>query len=71
MLTGELKTVNIELKENMQTEFAFVPNDMGKASGENTALVLILVDDTVIYDFSLRSIDINRPARLTIIHEDF
>lgn len=71
MLTEELKTVDVTLKENTQTEFAFVPNDMGKASGENTALVLILVDDKVIYDFSLRSIDVNRPAKLTIIHEDF
>ncbi|NJN78068.1 MAG: hypothetical protein HC803_06805 [Saprospiraceae bacterium] len=71
MLTETLKNVDVELKENTQTEFAFVPNDMGKASGENTALVLVLVDGKVIYDFSLRSIDINRPARLTIIHEDF
>jgi hypothetical protein len=71
MLTEELKTVDVILNENGQTEFAFVPNEMGKASGENTALVLILVDDKVIYDFSLRSIDVNRPAKLIIIHEDF
>jgi hypothetical protein len=71
MLTEELKTIDVTLKENTQTEFTFVPNDMGKASGENTALVLILVDDKIIYDFSLRSIDVNRPAKLTIIHEDF
>lgn len=71
MLTEELKTLDVILTANGQTEFAFVPNDMGKADGENTALVLILVDDKVIYDFSLRSIDINRPAKLTIIHEDF
>lgn len=70
-LTDELKTVGVELKENVRNEFAFVPVDMGKSSGENTALVLILVDGKVIYDFSLRSIDKNRPARLTIIHEDF
>jgi hypothetical protein len=71
MLTDELKTLDVSLNENGQTEFAFVPNDMGKADGENTALVLILVDNKVIYDFSLRSIDMNRPAKLTIIHEDF
>jgi hypothetical protein len=71
MLTGELETLEVTLNEDTKTEFTFIPNDMGKASGENTALVLILVDDKVIYDFSLRSVDINRPAKLTIIHEDF
>lgn len=71
LLTDKLKSVNVELKENVHNEFAFVPVDMGKSSGENTALVLILVDGKVIYDFSLRSIDQNRPAKLTIIHEDF
>lgn len=70
-LTDELKTLDVILNKNGQTEFAFVPNDMGKADGENTALVLILIDNKVIYDFSLRSIDMNRPAKLTIIHEDF
>ena len=70
-LTDELKSLNVQLKENIHNEFAFVPIDMGKSSGENTALVLILVDGKVIYDFSLRSVDQNRPAKLTIIHEDF
>lgn len=70
-LTDKLKTINIELKEGMNNEFSFIPVDMGTSSGENTALVLILVDDKVIYDFSLRSIDVNRPAHLTIIHEEF
>lgn len=71
LLTDELKSINVALKENVHNEFAFVPVDMGKSSGENTALVLILVDGKVIYDFSLRSVDKNRPAKLTIIHEDF
>ncbi len=71
LLTTDLKTIGVELKKNQQNEFAFVPIDMGSASGENTALVLILVNGEVIYDFSLRSIDVNHPARLTIIHEDF
>lgn len=71
LLTDELKSINVVLKENLHNEFSFVPIDMGKSSGENTALVLILVDGKVIYDFSLRSVDKNRPAKLTIIHEDF
>ncbi|MFK7949896.1 MAG: LamG domain-containing protein [Saprospiraceae bacterium] len=70
-LTDQLKSINVQLKENLHNEFAFIPVDMGKSSGENTALVLILVDGKIIYDFSLRSIDQNRPAKLTIIHEDF
>lgn len=70
-LTDKLKGIDVELMENVRNEFDFVPVDMGKSSGENTALVLILVDGKVIYDFSLRSVDQNHPARLTIIHEAF
>lgn len=70
-LTAELKEVAIELKPNQINEFTFVPVSMGKSSGENTALVIILVNDQIIHDFSLRSIDINRPAKLAITHESF
>lgn len=70
-LTGEFENVTTTLKENEHNEFTFIPIDMGSSSGENTALVLILVDGEVIYDFSLRSVDKNRPAKLTIIHENF
>lgn len=70
-LTGEFENVTTMLKENAHNEFTFIPVDMGSSSGENTALVYILIDGEVIYDFSLRSVDKNRPARLTIIHENF
>lgn len=70
-LTGKFESVSTILKENQHNEFTFIPVDMGRSSGENTALVSIRIDGEVIYDFSLRSVDKNRPAKLTIIHEDF
>ncbi len=70
-LTAELKNIEVELKENRANEFIFVPVAMGSSSGENTALVIISINGQIIHDFSLRSIDQNRPAKLTINHESF
>lgn len=68
-LTSDLKNVNVQLLNNKENKFTFIPISMGKFSGENTALVLIKVDGRIVHDFSLRSIDIKKPARLTIIHK--
>lgn len=70
-LTADLKNIEVELKENRANEFIFVPVAMGSSSGENTALVIISINGQIIHDFSLRSVDQNRPAKLTINHESF
>lgn len=68
-LTGEYKDLNVQLNPNEKTVFFFKPISMGRSSGENTAYVMILSKGKVIHEFSLRSQDKNKPAKLTIIHK--
>ena len=69
-LTGEYKDLNVQLKPNDKTTFFFKPISMGRSSGENTAYVMIVSKGEVIHEFSLRSQDKNKPAKLVIIHKD-
>ena len=69
-LTGEFKDLNIKLEPNSENNFVFTPISMGRSSGENTAYVMIWSNGEVIHEFSLRSQDKNKPARLVIVHKE-
>ena len=68
-LTGDFRDLNINLKSNTENTFLFVAESMGRSSGENTAYVMILSNGEVIHEFSLRSQDKYKPAKLVIIHK--
>ncbi|MGB0862278.1 MAG: LamG domain-containing protein [Saprospiraceae bacterium] len=70
VLTGDFKDLPITLKANSDNKFVFVPVSMGRSKGENTAYVMILSKGEVIHEFSLRSQDKNKPAKLTIVHRE-
>lgn len=69
LLSEDYKSINVRLKPNTANNFVFVPVSMGRASGENTAFVVIEADGEVIQEFSLRSQYKNKPAQLIIIHK--
>jgi hypothetical protein len=68
-LTGEFRNLDINLKSNTENTFLFVAESMGRSSGENTAYVMILSNGEVIHEFSLRSHNKYKPAKLVIIHK--
>ncbi len=68
-LTGDFRNLDINLKPNTENTFLFVAESMGRSSGENTAYVMILSNGEVIHEFSLRSQDKYKPAKLVIIHK--
>lgn len=68
VLTGKFKDIPITLKANTENNFVFTPVSMGRSRGENTAYVMILSKGEIIHEFSLRSQDINKPAKLIIVH---
>lgn len=70
VLTGEFKEIPITLKANAENKFVFTPVSMGRSKGENTAYVMILSKGEIIHEFSLRSQDINKPAKLVIVHRE-
>lgn len=68
-LTGDFRDLDINLKSNTENTFLFIAESMGRSSGENTAYVMILSNGEVIHEFSLRSQDKYKPAKLVIIHK--
>jgi hypothetical protein len=68
-LQEELKDLNVQLNANTENTFLFVPESMGSSNGENTAYVVILLNGEVIHEFSLRSLEKYKPAKLVIVHK--
>ena len=68
-LTGDFRDLDIKLEANTENTFLFVAESMGRSAGENTAYVMILSNGEVIHEFSLRSQDKYKPAKLVIVHK--
>lgn len=68
-LTAEPKAINVQLLQNQENSFVFVPVSMGSKNTENTALVIIEADGRVIDKFTLSSRTKDNPARLKIVHK--
>ncbi len=68
-LVKEPKALNIQLLQNQENIFTFVPVSMGSKNTENTALVIIEADGRVIDKFTLSSRTKDNPAKLKIVHK--
>lgn len=65
-LTSDFRDVPVKLIKGELNRLTFIPVSMGRSQGENTAYVMVRANGKVIHEFSLRSLDVNKPARIYI-----
>lgn len=65
-LTADYRDVPVKLAKDELNRLTFIPVSMGRSRGENTAYVMVRANGKVIHEFSLRSLDVNKPARIFI-----